>query len=316
MAPNAYLNLLCAATARAMADELGNTIMGCTQVSIANKITGALTAWEPSFDLRLLYTVAASVLVLISSELSAQFTSSVVVEIVLTVTITVILSYVEIRGYDSVPISLAQSCTILLFSDIISGRFLGKLAHKLSRNVLYVFANTVSTGIQAHAGPALSIVSACACVYAGQLSPNSLLQGLGLAGLNVLKTVLLASIPPVLKLPTIAGIVWLANPLQGMGLGASKIFGFALYQASASLQDELLSFMPVAHALFFAAVLTLCAPTPVFRALGKITLSSLCTEGFFQALQEASDTDPFLCLTALLVALHMVVQFLDRHDPA
>ena len=46
-----------------MADELGSTIMTCTQVSVANKVAAFLTEWEPSFDLRLLYTLGASVLV-------------------------------------------------------------------------------------------------------------------------------------------------------------------------------------------------------------------------------------------------------------
>lgn len=310
-----------------MADELGSTIMTCTQVSVANKVAAFLTEWEPSFDLRLLYTLGASVLVLINGELnptakasssmgssSMGSSSSVVTEIVLTVATTTILSYVAIRGYDTVPISLAQSCTILLFGDLFSERFLGRLARKFTNNIQYIFANTVSAGILGHAGPALSLTSAFACVYGGGWSSCYLAQGLGLAGISILKSLLLNSIPRILKLPTITAIVCLANPLQGMGLGAGKLFGFALYQASDSLQDELLALMSMAQAVCVAAVLTICAPTPVFRALGKITLSSLCTDAFFQAVQEASDTDPFLCLTALLVVLHMVVRLLEKYS--
>lgn len=294
-----------------MADEWGNTIMACTQVSVANKINAFLTEWVPSFDQRLLYTVAASVLVLMGKPSDS---SDMVTEIVLAVTTTTILESVTSRSDAAAPIFLAQSCIILILGEVFNGKFIGQIAQKFSGNIKYIFANTVSQYIIRAAGPALKVTSAVTFMYARSLSQCSLSQALGMAGLNILKVMLLSSIPPILKLPSIAAIVCFANPLQGKGLGASALFGFALYQASQSLQDQLLEYMGIAQAIFTAAVLTLCAPSPVFRALGKITVSSLCTDAFFRAVQEASDTDPFLCLTGLLVVLKTALTLLEKYN--
>jgi hypothetical protein len=296
-----------------MADELSSTIMGCTQVSIANKITESLAVWEPSFDLRLLYTVSACVLALTNNDSTNVAGSDIVVEIVLAVTTTTILSYLAIQGYNTMPIFIAQSCTIILFGEVIGGGVLGRLTKTFSTNIKYIFANTVSRVILSQAGPALCVTTACVAMFIGSRSSGALGQASGLAGLNVLKSMLMNSIPPILKLPTVTAIVCFANPLQGMGMGASTLFGFALYQASNSLQEMLLLNVSMAQAVFISAALTLCAPTPVFQALGKITLSSVCTEAFLQVVQEASDTDPFLCLTALMVVLKVVVSVLEGY---
>jgi hypothetical protein len=285
--------------------ELAKAVRRAVRTTIAAKISVFLTMHVPLLAHRAMLTIGASILLVGAKDGSnASSLSSVAADLALSISSTTLLQGVSASGSDSLPLTMFHLCAILEAGSVIAPLLLGNLGDPFLENVQYIFATAVANSLLAVAIPSVALAGAVGLATIsswGNHIDSTLAVALAQSSTVVVKSMLLQSIPPMLQLLSVAGILVFVRPLYNlMGLG-EPIYTFALYQTGGALQSALEEELSLSTAAIVAITIGFAAPIPVFRIVAQIAAVGSVTNFVIAVIQEAADTDPFPSLLSLLL---------------
>ena len=297
--------------------ELAETVRRAIQVTVASKIAAYVTLFVPSLPGRILLTFGSAALVIGvrgASPAGRRLPSgTVVADIALAVASLFLLQAVPATGAGSHLLTLAHLCIVLLSGSVLAPVALGHYGDAFLGNIQYLTARSVADTLLGLGPPVVALVIAggCAAVAGWGAGGDCVLATtLAQAAMAVLRTLVLASLPPGLQLPSIVGILCLVRPLYRAGIlggGCGALYSFALYQSGDALQEALGALLPPLVAAIAAVTLAAASPLPVFRAVAQIAAVGAATDWLMAALREVADSDPFPSLVSLLVFARVLV---------
>lgn len=288
--------------------QFAQAVRRAVQYTVARKITREVRARVADFSLRAALTCGFATL-----SLSARGAPSanLVIDLALIVASATLMEGVAAAGAGSLPLTLAHLCAILEAGSALDALIMGDLADSFLGQVQYSFANEVSALLLSAASAAVALAAACGLAGLASLNfglDSALSTAFSQAAFNVLKALLLQSMPIALQLPTILALLAFAKPLQAeLGTFGGSIYSFALYQAGDGIQlaveSELTPFVAAAAALTAALVI----PIRSVRAAAQVAAVGSLTDWVLGMLQLAADQDPLPSLVALLVFCRVLV---------
>lgn len=297
--------------------QLAQAVRRAVQFTVAQKLTREVEARVPVFPERVALTCGAAVLAL-SLRTTKRPSANLVADLALTVATTTLMQGVSASGPNSLPLTLAHLCCVLEAGSVLSGLAMSELASSFLAQVQYAFANAVSALLLSAASSVVALAAAggltgLAAWRAG--TDSALSTAFSQAAFNVVKTLLLRSIPSGLQLPTIAAILAFAKPLHDkLGSAGEAVYSFALYQSGDAIQAAIeLSLRPsVAAAAAVAA--SFVVPVRSLRAAAQVAAVGSLTDWVLSELQQAADQDPVLSLLSLLVFCKVLLSSIEARS--
>lgn len=288
--------------------QFAQAVRRAVQFTVARKITREVRARVADFSLRAALTCGFATLTLSARGAPS---SDLVIDLALIVATGTLMEGVAAAGPGSLPLTLAHLCAILEAGSALNALVLGDLADSFLGQVQYSFANEVSDLLLSAASAVVALAAACGLAGVASFHfglDSALATAFSQAAFNVLKALLLQSIPIALQLPTILILLAFAKPLHSeLGQFGNSIYSFALYQAGDGIQlaveSELAPFVAAAAALTAALVI----PIRSVRAAVQIAAVGSLTDWVLGMLQLAADQDPLPSLVALLVFCRVLV---------
>lgn len=284
--------------------QLAQALRRAVQFTVAQKLTREVQARVPDFYERAALTSGVAVLAL-SLRTTGKPSANVAADLALAVATTTLMQGVAAKGADALPLTLAHLCALLEAGSVLSALALGELASSFLGQVQYAFANAVSALLLSASSAVVALAAAggLACISAWRAGLDSALStAFSQAAFNVVKTLVLRSIPPRLQLPTIAGLLAFAKPLHThLGQVGESIYSFALYQAGDAIQEAIEAGLSPFVAAAAASSAALVLPVRSLRAAAQIAAVGSLTDWVLGMLQQAADQDPVPSLLSLLV---------------
>jgi hypothetical protein len=289
------------------------TIRRVVQVTVATKLTAAVTLLIPSFGFRTAVSVGAAVLCLGVPRLPSSAK-----ELALAVVAATLLQGVMVQGPASLALSLAHCCMVLELGQALP---LDHLGDTFLGNTQFLFAQTVGQLLVGALAPVMAFIAACGlagCALWWASRDTLLSTALTQAAIFVLRTILMRGIPPGLRLPTVGALLCFSRPLCDLPVHdfAEPLYTFALYQAGETLRDTLQAVCSPLVATLAAVALVCVSPAPVFTAAAQMAAVSAATDLATRAVAPVADTDPVLCLLPLLVFTAVLEAGLSKKDDA
>lgn len=288
--------------------ELAQAVRRAVQYTVAQKLAREVQARVADFSLRAALTCGFATL-----SLSARGAPSanLVSDLSLIVASSTLMQGVAAAGAGSLPLMLAHLCAILEAGSALNALVLDDLADSFLGQVQYSFANQVSALLLSAASATVALTAACCLAGVSSLHfglDSTLATAFSQAAFNVLKALLLQSIPILLQLPTILALLAFAKPLHAeLGPFGNSLYSFALYQAGDGIQlaveSELTPFVAAAAAITAAIVI----PIRSVKAAAQVAAVGSLTDWVLGMLQLAADQDPIPSLVALLVFCRVLV---------
>lgn len=295
--------------------QLAQAVRRAVQFTVAQRLTREVELRVPALSERAALTSGVAVLA-VALRATGKPSASVAADLALIVATTTLMQGVAVRGSNSLPLNLAHLCGMLEAGSVLSRLALGELAESFLGQVQYAFANAVSALLLASADTvaALAAAGGLAALSAWRAGLDSALStAFSQSAFNVVKTLLLQSIPPGLQLPTIAGLLAFAKPLHAhLGSVGQAVYSFALYQAGdaiqAAIEQELRPFTAAAAAVAAAFLM----PFESIRAAAQIAAIGSLTDWVIALVQQAADQDPFPSLLSILVFSRVLLLAFDK----
>jgi hypothetical protein len=284
------------------ASQLSQAVRRAIQYTVAQRVTREVAARVPDLSERAALTSGVAVLAVAFRGLPS---ANVAADLALIVATTTLMQGVAAHGANSLPLTLAHLCGMLEAGSVLGALALGELAESFLGQVQYTFANSVSALLLSASSTVVALAAAGG--LAGFSSwrsgvDSALSTALSQAAFNVVKSLLLQSIPPALQLPTIAGLLAFAKPLHTQfGAVGQAVYSFALYQAGDAIQSAIeLQVKPFVAA---AAAVAAAFVTPIrsLRAAAQIAAVGSLTDWVISLVQQAADQDPVPSLLSILV---------------
>lgn len=293
--------------------ELAQAVRRAVQYTVAQKLTREVQARVADFSLRAALTCGFATLALSMRGLPS---ANLVSDLALIVASSTLIQGVAAVGAGSLPLTLAHLCGILEAGSALDALVLGDLADSFLGQVQYSFANEVSALLLSAASATVALAAACCLAGVSSLHfglDSALATAFSQAAFNVLKALLLQSIPIVLQLPTILALLAFAKPLHAeLGPFGKSLYSFALYQAGDGIQlaveSELTPFVAAAAALTAALII----PIRSVKAAAQVAAVGSLTDWVLSMLQLAADQDPVPSLVALLVFCRVLVASFEK----
>lgn len=291
------------------ADELSHAIQRAIQFTIGQKITSELKVFIVSPQERVAITVGTAILTLLGKFIGIVCADTIT-DLSLIVATSTLMQSLIMTSPNSVYVNLIHLSVVLEGSSIIDMfSFLG-LNRSFLGQVQYTFAQ-LSSGLllSAHNSVfALSIAGGLTLASMWKSEKNdSLSTALVQTAFNILKVMILQSIPVALKLPTIVGILAFIKPVYVFfGPIGESLYSFALYQCGDALQDALESKTTPFVAGAVAITSSFFFPIQAVQAALRIAAIGSLTDWFMLLIKEISDNDPIPSLIGILVFCHVL----------
>jgi hypothetical protein len=296
--------------------QLAQAVKRAVQFTVAQKLTREVQLRIPALSERVAITCGVAV-VAVSLRTTRKPSANLAADLALTVATTTLMQGVAASGPNSLPLSLAHLCAVLEAGSALSALALGELAESFLGQVQYAFANAMSALLLSAATSVVALAAAggLAALSAWRSGLDSALStAFSQAAFNVVKTLLLNSIPAGLQLPTIAGLLAFAKPLhEKLGGVGQSIYSFALYQAGDSIQTAIEASLPPFVAAAAAASAAFAVPVESLRAATQVAAVGSLTDWVLSELQQAADQDPVLSLVSLLVFCKVLLESVNLH---
>lgn len=284
--------------------QLANALKRAVQFTVAQKITREVQLRIPVLSERAALTCGIAI-VAVSLRTTKKPSANLAADLALTVATTTLMQGVTVSGPNSLQLNLAHLCGLLEAGSVLSTLVMDELADSFLGQVQYAFANAVSAVLL---GAASSVVALAAAGGLAILSAwksgldSALSTAFSQSAFNIFKTLLLASIPSGLQLPTISIILAFAKPLQDkLGSVGAAVYSFSLYQAGDAIQEAVERNLSPAIAAAAAACGAFVIPIGSLRAAAQVAAVGSLTDWVLSELQQASDQDPVLSLLSLLI---------------
>ena len=294
--------------------QLAQAVRRAVQYTVAQRVTREVELRVPALSERAALTSGAALLA-VSLRSTGKPSASVVADLALMVATTTLMQGVLARGAGAVPLTLAHLCCMLEAGSVLGALALGELGESFLGQVQYTFANAASALLLSASSAVVALAAAggLAAISAWRAGLDSALStALSQAAFNVVKTLLLQSIPPGLQLPTIAGLLAFAKPLHShLGSVGKAVYSFALYQSGdaiqAAVEREVSPFAAGAAAVAAAFVI----PIRSLRAAAQIAAVGSLTDWVIALVQQAADQDPAPSLLSILVFCRVLLAAFD-----
>lgn len=284
--------------------QLAQAVRRAVQFTVAQKLTREVQVWVPVLPERAALTCGVAILAL-SLRTTGKPSANLVADLALTVATTTLMQGVAASGPNALPLTLAHLCGLLEAGSVLSALAMGELAESFLGQVQYAFANAMSALLLTAASSVVALAAAggLAVLSAWRAGADSTLStAFSQAAFNVVKTLLLQSIPPGLQLPTIAALLAFAKPLHDkLGAVGESVYSFALYQSGDAMQTAIEQSLPPSIAAAAAVAASFVVPIKSLRAAAHLAAVGSLTDWVMAELQQAADQDPFLSLFSLLV---------------
>jgi hypothetical protein len=295
--------------------QLAQAVRRAVQFTVAQKLNREVQARVPVLSERAALTCGVAVLA-VSLRSTGKPSANIAADLALTVATTTLMQGVVVAGYNSLPLSLAHLCAVLEAGSALSSLALGELAESFLGQVQYAFANAMSALLLSAASSVVALAAAggLAGLSAWRSGADSALStAFSQAAFNVVKSLLLRSIPGRLRLPTIAGLLAFVKPLHNkLGGVGEPLYSFALYQAGDSLQEAIEDSLSPFAAAAAACAAALVVPVRSLRAAAQIAAVGSLTDWILGELQQAADQDPVPSLLSLLVFCKVLMASMER----
>lgn len=295
--------------------QLAQAVRRAVQFTVAQKLTREVQARVPVLAERAALTCGVAIIA-VSLRATRKPSANIAADLALTVATTTLMQGVVVGGHNSLPLSLAHLCAVLEAGSALSSLALGELAESFLGQVQYAFANSMSALLLSVASSfvALAAAGGLAALSAWRSGLDSALStAFSQAAFNVVKTLLLQSIPVGLQLPTIAGLLAFAKPLhEKLGSIGQSVYNFALYQAGDAIQEAIERKLSPSVAAAAAAAASFTVPVRSLRAAAQIAAVGSLTDWVLSELQQASDQDPVLSLVSLLVFCKVLLASIEQ----
>lgn len=290
--------------------QVAQAVRRAIQFTVAQKVTREVEARVGDLQQRVGLTCAVALLAVMLRR-TQKASANVVADLALMVATTTLMQGIAANGPDSLPLKLAHLCAVLEAGSVLGALALGELGETFVKQVQYTFANAVSALLLSGTSSVVSLAAAggLAGISAwGSSVDGGLSTAFSQAAFNVVKTLLMQSIPGALQLPTIAGILAFTKPLRKFtgSLGVS-IYSFALYQSGDGIQTALEAELQPFTAACAAVTAAFIIPIESIRAASEVAAVGSITDWFLAMIQEASDKDPVPSLLSILVFSKVVL---------
>lgn len=296
--------------------QVGQAVRRAIQYTVAQRITREVQVRIPSLSERSALTGGAALLA-VAMRRSERASASVAADLALIVATATLMQGVAAEGPDSLPLKLAHLCAILEAGSALSAVALGELGGSFLGQVQYTFANSVSALLLSGRNSAVSFAAAGGLAGLSTWvsgADSALSTAFSQAAFNVVKVLLLQSIPAALQLPTIAALLAFVKPISGSGgeLGRS-VYNFALYQAGDGIQTAIEQHLKPFTAACAAIALAMVTPIRSLCAAAQVAAVGSTTDWVLSLVQEAADRDPVPSLVSILVFCSVIVRLSSAH---
>ena len=247
----------------------------------------------------------------------------VLTRVVVFCVVSFITSETSVRGPGTVPLSTAVNGIILvliasLHTLLKQNETSSELSQIVSANCKFVFATIVSSLMVYPGHPWTSVILAgivpIVCHAFPVWNDSIFPQAVQMASLNVLKTLLISSIPVILVIPTNLAMLSFAHPLLSTKLmGAEPIYEFILYKAGDDVALALQGVLEAHTSIILAMVFTLVAPTTPLRSLAQVVATSLLTKTALGGVLTSGKGDPVFTLLLFIVFIQLALVALKPH---
>ena len=288
---------------------------------MAGKLQAALVGYVPLASERVLCLFTVTALLLLSEHArarrgaSATFASGFWRGVTLTVLSGTCMDVVETKGVGDTGSVVMQICVSLVVTDALlshAERYTHGAVQRMMRNSLtYTFGLTVSRLLRARLAPAVAGVTGTCMVALSMAHVSSLLlvrkdetlfiEGTGVAGVDIIRAVVLSAIPGTLLLPTLLALGFLVAGAQRI-MGTKGVFlSFVTYACAISVAGALVAAFPIYQATALAVMVTVCCPSLAMQNMGIIVTMNLGTELFMWVMRDALRSDEAAALACVMV---------------
>jgi hypothetical protein len=285
--------------------QLAQAVKRAVQFTVAQKLTNEVQILVPVLSERAALTCGVAILAL-SLRTTGKPSANLAADLALTVATTTLMQGVAVSGPNALPLTLAHLCALLEAGSVLSALAMGELAESFLGQVQYAFANAMSALLLTATSSsviALAAAGGLAGLSAWKGGTDSTLStAFSQAAFNVVKTLLMQSIPTGLQLPTISALLAFAKPLhEKLGAAGEAVYSFALYKSGDAMQAAIEQTLPPSVAAAAAVAASFVVPIRSLRAAAHLAAVGSLTDWVMSELQQAADQDPFLSLFSLLV---------------
>ena len=319
--------------------QASDAVLGNAQLIMARKLGGVLVLCVPSLGGRLLLLLSvATVLLLAQGKLfgrgsetksetrHAPFAEGVARSVCLTMLAGVCTDILMQGGAGDTPVVLTHLCVVLVMMDAMlyhAERYTHGAMQRTMRNAMtYTFGMTVSgyvreetsVGVTCIVGVVMVVISGsnASVVQMAGRAEALLLQGMGAAGTDMLRAVVMGALPPSLQLVTLFALLCFISPIQRATGGRFEFFAFVLYTCAGAAGDALAAVVPLYHATAIAIGLSMWAPSATMRTVSTMMAMNIGSDLFTWAMQDVLRDDAFASLTSVVVLALAMAQAVVR----
>ena len=323
------------ASSRLDLQQASDAVLGNAQLIMARKLGGVLVLCVPSLGGRLLLLLSiATVLLLAHDRLigavvgapRAPLAEGVARSVCLTMLAGVCTDILMQGGAGGAPVVLTHLCVVLVVMDAMlyhAERYThGALQRTMRNTITYTFGMTVSEYVRGEVslwvtcilGVVMVVISGsnASLVKGAGRAEALLLQGMGAAGTDMLRVVVVGSLPPSLQLVTLFALLCFISPIQRVTGGRFDFFAFVLYTCAGAAGDALATVVPLYHATAIAIGLSLWAPSVTMRTVSTMMAMNIGSDLFTWAMRDVLRDDAFASLTSVVVLALAAAQAVVR----
>jgi hypothetical protein len=312
--------------------KVSDAVLSNAQLSLSNKLGYFLQKYVPVLHVRLVVLFTASAVAMFCERLHQprgarkRFGADIWSNIFVTMASAASMELVTADGVDGLPITLTQLCLILVFIDTVlyySGEHTdGQVQGVLRNNITYLFGVTVSTYVANEAGLVVQwVISACLLALShskmywireATARESLVFEGLGVAGVNTLRNLVLQSLPTTLRLISVIGLLCFSSPISRQGWTVGYQFGFLAYAAAVEVSNALVSAMPLYQAAVLTSMLATFTPVISLQTMFVMASTNLGSDLFLWVMHDTLATDPLPVLVSFMVFALVIVKTLFK----
>ena len=235
------------------------------------------------------------------------------------VVVSFVTDVLTIQGVDSAALSVVTSLILLTGVQTVTKNWkhteeVAEVLDTLTSNSQYVFTHTLTLLMTRVSNPFISVVAATSLLaiqhILGMHDPVAV-NVISAASIGVVKTILLASIPLALKLPTHIILLGFLNPFVNRG-GMQTAYTLVLYTSGQTVAEAVQAeFSPVVSVLL-TTVVALMAQYTALQELATVTATVLVTNLALQGIDRNSHADPLLTLLLAGLGVKLVLNLTQK----
>ena len=316
--------------------KVSDAVLSNAQLSLSSKLGCFLQKYVPVLQVRLVVLLTASFVAMFIERIDRpkgarkRFGSDTWSNILVTMSSAASMELVTANGVDGLPTTLTQLCLILVFTDTVlyysREHTAGQVEGVLRNNITYLFGVTVSAYVADEAGLVVQwVISACLLALSHSklywiqettARESLVFEGLGVAGIQILRTLVLRSLPVTLRLISVIGLLCFSSPIGRHGLTIGYQFGFLAYAAAVEVSEALVSVMPLYQAAIVASVMATFTPVVSLQTMFVMSATNLNSDLFLWVMRDTLATDPLPVLISFMVFVLVIVKTLFKPTDA